>query len=210
MIKFHSFAARLAKALKDGGWKKKDFAKAVGITPRAISRYLHGGAPAAREVVIRMATVLQVTTDWLLTGKAGQHVFTVAEGGVTGVPVLTKIAAGQMESAIDPYPYAGAAEEFLTLHEKNRREIALRVKGRSMEPAFVEGDYIVVDLDARPHSGDLVVAVCDDDGEGAFKKYVKKKDGIVLQPLNDQYKEIPLMPKHRIVGKVVCLVRKIK
>ncbi len=76
-----------------------------------------------------------------------------------------------------------------------------------MLPEFKEGDTIVVDPDRAPQSGDLVVAVVDESGEATFKQYLKKRDGQVLHPLNALYKEIPLAPEHRIVGKVVRLIR---
>lgn len=147
------------------------------------------------------------SVNWLRTGRGEK--FQAAMIAEAKVPYLTKIPAGPMGSALDPYPYPGAAEDFLSLAEKGKPVIALKVKGPSMEPQFREGDYIVVDLEARVQPNDLVVAVTDEDGEGTFKRYVKKKDGFVLQPLNENYKEIPVTPQHRIVGKVIWQVRKV-
>lgn len=207
MIKFHSFADRLTKAIKAGGWKKKDFAKAIGVTPYSVSRYLHGGAPPSREVVIRMATVLLVTTDWLLTGKGGTHSFTIAEGAIAGIPLYrAKFPAGAMGSVLDQE----VAEEYFSLAGKSKPRFAVPVRGRSMEPDFRDGDLIIVERTSQARDGDFVLAKCDEDEEGTFKKLVKKRDGYVLQPLNrENYSEIPISQKHRIIGKVVWLVRKV-
>lgn len=149
--------------------------------------------------------------DWLRTGDGNPaHVLiseSVAQYGPPGVPVLTKIPAGPMASALDLYPYPGAADEHLSLIESGRPAIALRVKGDSMLPEFREGDYIIVALGASVKSGDLVVAVSDGDGEGTFKRYIAKKDGAYLEPLNPDYRPITMTPNYRFVGKVVKLVR---
>jgi SOS-response transcriptional repressor LexA len=163
------------------------------------------------------------SVEWLRTGKGERldsrfsgelRAGLVAEsradyGAARGrmVPVLTWIQAGALTAATDPYPYAGAAEDYVPAAVKGKRCFALRVHGDSMLPAFMEGDTIVVDPDRAPQSGDLVVAVVDDAGEATFKQYLKKRDGQVLHPLNASYKEIPLAPEHRIVGKVVRLIR---
>lgn len=63
------FARRLASALERQHLRKKDFAQALGIAPRALSLYLHQGRIPRHELLVEMATALHVTTDWLLTGN---------------------------------------------------------------------------------------------------------------------------------------------
>lgn len=176
----------------------------LGISPSKITDAMRRGAiPEAWLYKVAYRTGYSV--EWLRTGRGEkfQAAF-ISEGKV---PYLTKIPAGPMGSALDPYPYPGAAEDFLSLAEKGKRVIALKVRGVSMEPEFREGDYIVIDLEARIQPGDLVVAVTDEDSEGTFKRYVKKKDGFVLQPINPEFKEIPVTAQHRIVGRVIRLIR---
>lgn len=149
--------------------------------------------------------------EWLQTG-AGEplHVLAaedVVQYGPPGIPVLTRIPAGPMGSALDLYPYPGAAEEYLSLMEPGRPMIALRVKGNSMQPEFREGDYIIVAIGTAVQSGDFVVAVADGEDEGTFKRYMLKKDGAFLEPLNPEYRPITMTPNYRLVGKVVRLVR---
>lgn len=156
--------------------------------------------------------------EWLRTGRGAKlnqaHVSVAAES-LAGyglppsalVPVLTWVQAGALRSAVDLYPYAGAAEEYITVSLRGEHCFALRVRGESMLPEFREGDMIVVDPDLSPRSGDFVVAVLDGTGEATFKRYQKKKDGQVLMPLNPDYVPIVLRPEHRLVGKVIRLVR---
>jgi repressor LexA len=116
-----------------------------------------------------------------------------------------KFPAGAMGSVLDQE----VADEYFSLAGKNKPRFAVPVRGRSMEPDFRDGDLIIIERTSQVRDGDFVLTVCDEDEEGTFKKYVKKKDGYVLQPLNQDYKEIPLTEKHRIVGKVLWLVRKV-
>ncbi len=210
------------------------FQESIGVpTLAGLARFL-GVVPSAINAAIRKRQVPDswlykvayqtgVTVEWLRTGKgdrldprfSGELRSDVAMepkasyGHARGrmVPVLTWVQAGALTSATDLYPYAGAAEEYVPVLVKGKRCFALRVHGDSMLPAFMEGDTIVVDPDRSPQSGDLVVAVVDDVGEATFKQYLKKRDGQVLHPLNACYKEIPLAPEHRIVGKVIRLIR---
>lgn len=196
-----------------GSETQEQFASRLGINRPQVARYLSGRIPDPA-VLMKIAQRLGVTTDWLLTGK-GAAVPSIAEETPTYgrtkarlVPLLTFIQAGALTSSLDPYPYAGAAEEYVSASVKGDRCIALRVRGDSMLPEFREKDIIVVDLEQREaQSGDYVVARVDEQEEATFKLYLKKRDGTVLKPLNDAYKEIPFVPDHRIVGKVVRLIR---
>ena len=168
--------------------------------------------------IFRIAYEAGVRAEWLQTGRGAKlhaaRTEVIAESlkeyglpPTTIVPVLNWVQAGALRSTEDLYPYAGAAEEYLSVSVRGAHCFALRVRGDSMLPDFREGDMIVIDPDLQPQSGDMVVAVIDGTGEATFKRYMKKKDGEVLMPLNPDYSPIVLQPEHRIVGKVVRLVR---
>lgn len=88
--------------------------------------------------------------------------------------------------------------------------IALKVKGDSMYPKYLEGDIVIIQIQPDCESGeDCAVYV---NGYDATLKTVKKSDGkITLQPLNPNY--APKTYTHpgevTILGKVVELRRKI-
>lgn len=203
-----AIVARLREALRVN--TQRQLAEFLGVRQGNVSQAIAGDrVPDLWLYKVSYATGRSI--DWLRTGSGDpSHILmaeTVAHYGPPGVPVLTKIPAGPMASAIDLYPYPGAAEEYLALIEPGRPAIALRVRGDSMAPEFREGDYIIVALGMAVRSGDLVVAVADEDGEGTFKQYAVKKDGAFLEPLNPDYRPITMTPNYRIVGKVVRLVR---
>mgnify|MGYP001564952366 CR=1 FL=1 len=192
-------------------------ARRLDIEPSVINRAIRDQrVPELWMYKVSYATGYRV--EWLRTGRGAKlnpaHVSVAAESlGGYGlppsalVPVLTWVQAGALRSAVDLYPYAGVAEEYITVSLRGEHCFALRVRGDSMLPEFREGDMIVVDPDLSPRSGDFVVAVVDATGEATFKRYQKKKDGEVLMPLNPDYVPIMLRPEHRLVGKVIRLVR---
>jgi|CXWL01.1.fsa_nt_gi SOS-response transcriptional repressor LexA len=192
-------------------------AKDLDISPQRITEAVSRGQ-IPELWIYRTAYKTGYRAEWLRTGRGAKlnpaHVSVAAESladyGLPPsalVPVLTWVQAGALRSAVDLYPYAGAAEEYITVSLRGEHCFALRVRGDSMLPEFREGDMIVIDPDLSPRSGDFVVAVLDGTGEATFKRYQKKKDGEVLMPLNPDYMPIALQPEHRLVGKVIRLVR---
>lgn len=211
MPKDQGFTRRLRAAI--GKQKKKDLAERLGIQPQQLSNYIGGRIPVP-SILVRLAEELSVTVDYLLTGRelrlplVAESLPTYKKTKPRMVPVLSWVQAGALATAVDPYPYLGAADEYVSATVIGEHCIALRVRGDSMLPEFRQGDMIVVDIDQRdPSSGDYIVVKVDDTDEATFKRYMKKRDGVVLQPLNPEFREIPFAPEHRIVGKMVRLIR---
>jgi SOS-response transcriptional repressor LexA len=189
--------------------------RAIGVdTQAALAEYLEVGpskiTDAIRRGAVPKAWLYQVayktgfSVDWLRvgTGEKMQPIY-AAEARV---PLYrAKFPAGPMGSVVEQ----GVAEEELALGVKGKARFAVPVRGQSMLPEFRDGDLVVVERTSQCRHGDFVLAKSDEDEEGTFKKLIKKRDGYVLQPLNDEFSEIPLNTKHRIIGKVVWLVRKV-
>ena len=63
---------------------------------------------------------------------------------------------------------------------------ALKIKGDSMEPDYLDGDIIILQRKEDCENGeDCCVMV--NGSEGTFKRVFKTENGIVLQPLNNKY-----------------------
>lgn len=192
-------------------------ARKLGVEPSVVNRAIRDErVPDLWIYKIGAETGYQ--SRWILSGEGPKahpsHAHMIQEAlseygldKVRAIPLLTWVQAGALRSAEDLYPYAGAAEEYLAVPVRGAHCFSLRVRGESMLPDFREGDMIVIDPDLQPLSGDFVVVVIDGTGEATFKRYMKKKDGEVLMPLNQDYAPIRLQPEHRIVSKVIRLVR---
>jgi len=99
-----------------------------------------------------------------------------------------------------------AVDEMLTRSEES---FALRVSGDSMKGAGIfDGDVVIVNPDPAAKSGDIVVALLDD--EATVKRYVREKGRVVLRPENVEYDDIVIDKRSdaRVLGKVVGLMRR--
>ncbi len=123
--------------------------------------------------------------------------------GVTRVPLLGKVTAGQpilaVEEVEDYVPFSGgnqypAGELF-----------ALRVSGTSMINAgILDHDVVIVRRCNAAQNGDIVVALVGD--EATVKRIYVEKDHIRLQPENDAFEPI-IVKEVTVLGKVISLVR---
>lgn len=121
--------------------------------------------------------------------------------GVSPVPLLGKVAAGQPILAVEQ------AETMLhvDLRGKSGSYFALHIQGDSMiDAGILNGDVIVVRKQNYAQQGQIVVAVIEDE---ATCKRLEKKDGHVwLMPENEAYAPIP-GDEARILGVVVKVMR---
>lgn len=122
-----------------------------------------------------------------------------------GIPILGRVAAGQPILAEESYEGRLETED---LFGASRELFALRVRGDSMIDAGVlENDYVVVRQQDTASSGDMVVALLED--EATVKYYRPGAGGIELVPANAKYKPIAVRPNQqfKILGVVRGLVR---
>jgi repressor LexA len=122
------------------------------------------------------------------------------------VPVMGRIAAGTPIEAIQtrshtiqvPPDLLAAGEHF-----------ALEVRGDSMiEAGILEGDTVVIRKGDSAETGDIVVALIDDE-EATLKRFRRRGASIALEPANSTY-EVRILPPNRVrvQGKLVGLFRK--
>ena len=123
------------------------------------------------------------------------------------IPVMGRIAAGTPISAIqNPSHSITLSPDFLM---SGGEHYALEVKGDSMVDAGIfDGDTVVIRRQEIATSGDIVVALIDDE-EATLKRLRKRGSSIALEAANSAYETRVLGPDRvRIQGKLVSLVRK--
>jgi repressor LexA len=86
---------------------------------------------------------------------------------------------------------------------------ALEVRGDSMiEAGIHEGDTVILKRTPSAESGDIVVALIDDE-EATLKRLRKKGQSIALEPANPAYETRIFGPDRvKIQGKLVTLIRR--
>lgn len=189
---------RLSKAIK-----QVDFAKMLGVSQATVSGWESEKYQPDRDTLIKMASYFDVSVDYLI---GNSPVKKEKKKGVQ-IPVLGEVRAGYpMEAVENIIDYEEIDEEMARRGEF----FALRIKGDSMEPRFVDGDVVIVRKQETADSGDIVVALVNGDS-ATIKKLKRHQNGITLVPSNAAYEpmyysseEIIELPV-TILGKVVEL-----
>lgn len=131
------------------------------------------------------------------------------------VPIVGRIRAGEpvlAQENVDGHlvvdgGWLGAAAS--TSRPDELQHFALKVQGDSMINAGIfEGDYVIVRQQPVAESGDIVVALLND--EATVKRLVKEREEVRLQPEHPTLSPIIVTPDQRlaILGKVVAVFRK--
>ena len=208
-------AARLKTALKTSDKKAADLARALKVTPQAVSGWLRTGR-IDKTKIPEVARELGVTSDYLLAGEMGHQNVVEPDLGLRRVPVISYVQAGELAEATDPFPVGGAFRHVYATVQCSDCTFALEVEGDSMLPDFREGDVIFVDPMVRPKPGQFVIAKnCEE--KATFKKYRPRgvdengNEVFELLPLNPDFASIDSQRQHMtIIGTVVEHRRNLK
>jgi len=155
--------------------------------------------------------MVEKTTNWLeaynkLTNvKRFDNIQPSSLGHAQRIPVAGWVHAGKFASTEGVEVAGVGTEEWVYSDIKGRNLFALRVENDSMEPLFHAGDYLIVNPNLKPTTGDYVIAKLPSEGKATFKKLVEREGIIILRPLNPSYEDIVLTPEDEfeIIGKVV-------
>lgn len=212
---------RIQQKLEEKNLKQADIARATGKSTAAVTKWLKGDNIPKAENLKAIAKLLNVSDEWLLTGKENnkpvsniEHESNVSfiNTPLREIPLLDYVQAGLFHDVgydgINPIgsswtTYMGVKPECI---------FSLKVEGLSMSPTFMPGDELVVDgsLEAKP--GSLVIAQEVQHGiaRTTFKKYrvigVNEfgVDIIELVPLNPDFPTLnSLQIDISIIGVVV-------
>lgn len=120
----------------------------------------------------------------------------------TGIPVRGLIAAGYLQEAVE----ADLGQITLeTLFPNLDDMFALRVSGMSMKNAGIyDGDFVLL-MDSDVKDGDIGAILYN--GETSLKRIYYDKNGLRLEPANEEYDDIVIEPdvfeEVRIIGKYI-------
>jgi len=129
-------------------------------------------------------------------------------GKVTNIPILGRVPAGS------PTFSGEHVDDILLIDEKiagGEGVFAVIVKGDSMINAGInDGDIAIVKQKPKPNSGEIVVALIED--EVTLKRLVRRGKKVILKPENENYPEIILSDlSHEpisVIGTILAIVRR--
>ena len=122
------------------------------------------------------------------------------------VPIMGRIAAGTPISAIQDHTDSIAVPPDML---SSGEHFALEVRGDSMiEAGIFNGDTVVLKRTVAATSGDIVVALVDDE-EATLKRFRRRGDSIALEAANPAYETRIFGPDRiKVQGRLVGLLRR--
>lgn len=113
-----TFAVRLAELIQKTGATKKAIAERAGIHPVTLSKYLSGKRIPATEELHNLASVLRITTEWLLTGNGDPKPVNLDQVLALEAEARRAASAPPAESSAKPKDSGGDSRALERLFEK--------------------------------------------------------------------------------------------
>lgn len=201
------FSKRIKELRKSKKITQEKLAEIIGVERSTVGKWESTSIIPSSEILIELSKLFEVSVDYLLGNDKAIKLIT--NDKAHRINVYGSVPAGipleAVENIID-------WEEIPADWVKDGTEyIALKVKGNSMYPKFIDGDIVIIKVQPDCESGqDAVVYVNGFDA--TLKRVIKNENSIILQPLNPEFETKVYGPGDDpviILGVVVELRRKI-
>ena len=207
-----SSGERIKEAREDLRISQPELAKRAKVTKSAVSQWENGSTKELKaDHLLAVAKALNVSPDWLATGRGPKHrnqdIDQGPEPKASLIPLLAWTQVRDWHETGGPRSSIAIPERVPVVGTFGPRAFALHVCGDSMEPAFFEGDTIIVDPDRAPKGRDYVIVIGKPTSEPTFKQLLVEVDERYLKPANRRYHILPMTPDMTIVGVVVMKTR---
>lgn len=182
-----TFQNRLKKAMEIRNIKQVDLVEKTKLDKTLINKYLAGVSNARQRKLTLLADALNVNEIWLMGYDVpmDREIKTDILGNpVVSIPLLGSVKAGYDYLAQENWIDTVDVETSLVGDGKDF--FALKVKGDSMAPVFLEEDIVIVKKQNDCENNEFAIVIINGD-EGTLKKIKKTDNGIILQPLNPAY-----------------------
>ncbi len=175
------FSKNLNKYMEINGKNQIDIINDLGFNKSAVSTWCNGTRLPRMDKVDALARYFNINRSDLIEEHDD---YSNKSFKPNRIPVLGSVPAGvPIEAIEDVLDWEDIPMDWL---RGGKEYFALKVKGDSMFPKYIEGDTIIVRKECDCESGqDCIVYVNGYDA--TLKKVIKKKDCIILQPLNPAY-----------------------
>ncbi|MBJ8405461.1 LexA family transcriptional regulator [Citrobacter cronae] len=183
---------------------QKELGKFCGVSDVAVGYWEKDINVPGGESLSKLAKYFNTSIDYILYG-------TEFEGNLITkmrrIPVISWVQAGQFTECKAAEVFSEVDKWVETSLRIGDSSFALEVKGDSMTnpnglPTIPEGATVIVDPDAEPLNGKIVVARLDGTNEATVKKFVIDGPQKFLVPLNPRYPNISINGNCLIIGVV--------
>ena len=172
-----SLADRLTLAMRIKGISQAALGEGVGVSQTTIWKLMNGKTSSNRKLY-EIADYLKINLNWLVSGDGEmennqpkneiEYIGNIKEGTiiVKGEAIMGTDGAFQMDKDFNGR---------LKFHSDDPHAFALKVKGDSMFPRINSGEFVVIEPNIVPCSGDEVL-VRTKDGRNMIKKLEFHRD----------------------------------
>lgn len=207
---------RIKLLAKEKGIKIKFICSQLGLAETYLSNVKNGKDRMTADRLRVIAKLLD-TTPAYLSGETDDSSYKDPEDypteDIVYFEILGSVAAGYNGHAVEEYTGDKIPFPRSALHNQSPNNFfALRVKGDSMYPQFLDGDTVLVRRCQSVDSGSVAVILYNDE-EATVKKvvYVPGEPWLEMIPTNPEYKtkriEGEELEHCRVLGQVVMLTR---
>ena len=192
----------IRKLREEAGISQARLARLLGVTHASVAQWESGRNHPRHKHIEKMAAIFGVPPAVFFADGDFREYARVGERGDLFLPVVSYVHAGL---GIQKEP-----EELLmvTLEEARKAHFVMKVKGKSMEPTLLEGDYIGVRRQEVATTGDIVVAQVDEFDEVTVKRLKQIATEIILVPDNPEFPSYSSRHHRiRLIGKVTWVKR---
>lgn len=183
---------------------QKELGKFCGVSDVAVGYWEKDLNTPNGTALTKLAKYFNTSTDYILYGTNFEDKLITS---MRKIPVISWVQAGSFTESRQASTFEEAERWVETALRISDRSFALDVKGDSMTnpnglPTIPQGATVIVDPDAEPSNGKIVVARLDGTNEATVKKLVIDGPQKFLVPLNPRYPNIPINGNCLIIGVV--------
>lgn len=206
-----NFGTVLNRLRKEHGLTQTELGVKLGISCSTVSMYERGEREPDFETQEAIADYFNVSMDYL-HGKAFSYydrnkdsipsnIFSLEK--YKKIPILGTIACGEPILAEENF------ESYTRASEEIHADFALRCKGYSMTPRFVDGDIVLIRKQPMVENGQIAAVLID--SEATLKRVYINDNQIVLSAENPDFSPIILQGEEissaRILGLAIGYTR---
>lgn len=182
-----------------------------GKTPQAVYRWEAGKAQPYASDLATVAAITGVSLAWLITGHEAQHVRKLTDEGRGVGRRVPRVAWGDLPMYLVGNGNTGQHPLAETHYDCGPRSFSTVIDDDSNEPELYAGDTVVIDPDAKPNPGDLVLAIAPKSGP-LIRRYRQRETHVELAPINRDWPSttVPALDATTFVGVVVEHSRRLR
>lgn len=188
---------KIKELMKQKGYSQNKLAKAAQISQAGISTIINGGSSPSATTLSAIAKALNCSVSELM-GEIAPGIIPLQRNAV---PIIGSITCGERVSPDTE------RDGYADLPDGVKADFALRCKGESMIPTFLEGDLVLIRQQPEVNNGQI--AAVNIDGETTLKHIYHQDGGVLLVADNPAYPPVFVPADKEIIvhGLAVGYVR---